>query len=48
MMGAMPGGINIYLFAVMYGRSQALAANLVLVGTVCAIVTVTTWLAILG
>jgi len=48
MMGAMPGGINIYLFAVMYRRSEALAANLVLVGTVCAIVTVTTWLAILG
>lgn len=48
MMGAMPGGINIYLFAVLYGRSQALAANLVLIGTVAGIVTVTAWLAILG
>ena len=48
MMGAMPGGINIYLFAVMYKRSEALAANVVLVGTVAAIVSVTLWLAILG
>jgi len=48
MMGAMPGGINIYLFAVMYRRSEALAANVVLVGTVAAIVSVTLWLAILG
>ena len=48
MMGAMPGGINIYLFAVMYRRSDALAANVVLVGTVAAIVSVTLWLAALG
>lgn len=48
MMGAMPGGINIYLFAVMYKRSEALAANVVLAGTVAAIVSVTLWLAILG
>jgi len=48
MMGAMPGGINIYLFAVMYKRSEALAANVVLAGTVAAIVTVTLWLAVLG
>ena len=48
MMAAMPGGINIYLFAVMYRRSEALAANVVLVGTVAAIATVTLWLAALG
>jgi predicted permease len=47
-MGAMPGGINIYLFAAMYKRSEALAANVVLVGTVAAIVTSTLWLAVLG
>lgn len=47
-MGAMPGGINIYLFATMYKRSEALAANVVLVGTVAAIVTSTVWLAVLG
>ncbi len=47
-MGAMPGGINIYLFATMYKRSEALAANVVLVGTVAAIVTSTLWLAALG
>lgn len=47
-MGAMPGGVNIYLFATMYNRSQALAANVVLVGTVAAIVTCTLWLATLG
>ena len=48
MMAAMPGGINIYLFAVLYKRSEALAANVLLIGTVGAIVTVTAWLAILG
>ena len=48
MMGAMPGGINIYLFAALYGRSEALAANALLVGTVAGIVTVTLWLAFLG
>ncbi len=47
MMAAMPGGINIYLFAVLYRRSEALAANVMLMGTVGAIVTVTAWLAIL-
>ena len=47
-MAAMPGGINIYLFAVMYRRSEALAANAVLVGTVLAILTSTVWLAVLG
>ncbi len=47
MMAAMPGGINIYLFAVLYKRSEALAANVLLVGTFGAILTVTAWLAML-
>lgn len=48
MMAAMPGGVNIYLFASLYGRSEALAANALLVGTVAGIVTITLWLAFLG
>ncbi len=48
MMGAMPGGVNIYLFAAMYRRGEALAANALLVGTVAGIATITLWLAYLG
>lgn len=47
LMAAMPGGINIYLFAVLYRRSEALAANVLLVGTALSVVTTTLWLAFL-
>lgn len=48
MMAAMPGGMNIYIFASMYKRSEALAANALLLGTALGIVTVSLWLALLG
>ncbi len=48
MIAAMPGGINIYIFATLYKRSQALAANALLLGTALSIVSITIWLAVLG
>lgn len=48
LVAAMPGGVNIYLFAALYQRSMMLAANVLLVGTAVGIVTVSAWLAWLG
>ncbi len=48
MIAAMPGGINIYLFATLYKRSQALAANALLLGTAVSIFSIAIWLAVLG
>ena len=48
MLGAMPGGLNIYIFASIYKRSEALAANVLLLSTALGILTVSAWLAILG
>lgn len=45
---AMPTGMNGYVFATMYGRAQAAAASTVLLGTGCAVISVTFWLWLLG
>lgn len=45
--GAMPPGINAYLFANMYGVGKKVAATSVLVGTALAVLTVWFWLQIL-
>lgn len=47
-MAAVPGGLNIYLFAVMYDRNKELAANAMLLGTVASMATLPVWLMILG
>ena len=45
--GAMPPGINAYLFAHMYGVGKKVAATSVLVGTVLAVLSVWFWLQVL-
>ncbi|MFN3615005.1 MAG: AEC family transporter, partial [Rubrimonas sp.] len=45
---AMPTGMNGYVFAAMYGRAQGAAASTVVLGTGCAVVSVTFWLWLLG
>ena len=47
-MAAAPGGLNIYLFAVLYDRNKELAANAMLLGTLASIVTLPFWLYLLG
>ena len=44
---SMPPGINIYVFASLYGRAQRVAASSVLVGTVLSVGTVWLWLHLL-
>lgn len=44
---AMPPGINIYVFASLYGRAQRVAASAVLVGTALSVGTIWLWLATL-
>ncbi|SEP24683.1 hypothetical protein SAMN04490248_1522 [Salinihabitans flavidus] len=44
---SMAPGINVYLFASLYGRAQRVAASSVLIGTALSIVTVWLWLAAL-
>jgi len=46
-MAAVPGGLNIYLFALMYDRNKELAANAMLLGTVFSIISLPLWLIIL-
>lgn len=46
-MAAMPPGMNVYIFAVMYDRAVALAASAVLVATALSVATVTLWLFVL-
>ncbi len=46
-LAAMPPGMNIYIFALMYDRAVALSASAVLVATAISIVTITLWLALL-
>lgn len=41
---AMPPGMNIYIFALMYDRAVALSASTVLVATSASIITITGWL----
>lgn len=47
-MAAAPGGLNIYLFAVLYNRGTELAANIMLLGTICSMASLPIWLLILG
>ena len=46
-MAAVPGGLNIYLFAVLYDRNKDLAASALLLGTVFSILSLPVWLLIL-
>jgi predicted permease len=48
LLAAMPTGINGYVFATYYDRAVNVAANVVLISTVAAIITVPIWLVILG
>ncbi len=45
---AMPAGLNVYIFASMYKRSEGVAASTVLISTAVSIVTVSLWLLFLG
>jgi predicted permease len=47
LLAAMPPGMNIYVFAVMYQRAQALAASAILMATAASVVTISLWLAAL-
>jgi predicted permease len=47
-LAAMPPGMNIYLFAVMYDRAVNLAASAFLLGTTLSVLTVTVWLYVLN
>ncbi|MCB1384993.1 MAG: AEC family transporter [Nitratireductor sp.] len=43
-LAAMPPGMNVYLFAVMYQRAVRLAASSIIVSTACSVVTIAGWL----
>lgn len=45
---AMAPGVNVYVFADMYGRARRVAASAVLVGTAVSALTIWTWLHLLG
>ncbi|MEM9098104.1 MAG: AEC family transporter [Pseudomonadota bacterium] len=47
-MASMPTGINAYIFAALYKRSEGTAASAVLIATLLSIATIPVWLAILG
>jgi predicted permease len=44
---AMPPGMNVYIFAVMYNRAVALSASSLLIATMISVATVTAWLVVL-
>lgn len=46
-LAAMPPGMNVYIFAVMYDRAVALAASVILVATTLSVATITLWLYVL-
>jgi predicted permease len=48
LLAAMPTGINAYVFATYYDRAVNVATNTVLISTVASVLTVTTWLYLLG
>jgi predicted permease len=48
LLAAMPAGINVYVFATYYDRAVNVAANVILITTVGAILTVPFWLFVLG
>ena len=45
---AMPPGMNVYVFALMYDRAVSLSASAILVATALSVVTVTAWLSLLN
>ncbi len=45
---AMPAGLNVYVFAAIYHRSEGVAASTVLLSTALSVLTITFWLAVLG
>lgn len=45
---SMAPGVNVYIFASMYGRAQSEAASAVLIGTAASVVTVSVWLVIVA
>lgn len=47
MLAAMPPGMNIYVFAVMYNRAVSVAASAFLLATILSVVSVTGWLYVL-
>lgn len=47
-LAAMPPGMNIYIFAVIYNRGVALAASTMLIATALSIVSISIWIAILN
>lgn len=47
LLAAMPPGMNVYIFATMFGRAVALAASAVLIATTLSVGTITVWLFIL-
>lgn len=47
MLAAMPPGMNIYIFALLYERSVALSASSVLVATALSVISISLWLALL-
>src|SRR5690606_19706978 len=47
LLSAMPAGINVYVFATYYNRGVSVAANTILIATICSAVTISAWLLIL-
>lgn len=47
-LAAMPPGMNIYLFAVMYDRAVNLAASAFLLGTMISVATASFWIYVLN
>ena len=47
-MAAMPPGVNIYVFALMYNRAVALSASTIIVATATSIATISGWLWLLS
>ncbi len=47
-LAAMPPGMNVYIFAVIYNRAVALAASTMLIATMLSVATISVWIAILN
>tara|TARA_R110002124_G_scaffold44422_14_gene135599 strand:- start:17327 stop:18262 length:936 start_codon:yes stop_codon:yes gene_type:complete len=48
LLAAMPAGVNVYVFATYYNRGVSVAANTILIATVCSALTISAWLYILS
>jgi predicted permease len=48
MLAAMPPGMNVYIFAVMYDRAVGLAASSILIATALSVASISIWIAILN